>query len=452
MAEPNRIPPVTPADANLEIPPAGKPKLSLAKSTPQVGQKQSEAQTRAFVVAWFFTVIFYFLEYAVRSSPSVMITELEASFRTTALGVGAILGVYYYTYSCMSLVAGAALDHLGAKRTVPIGVAVLGIGCLLFSAPTILAGDAGRLLQGAGSAFAFTGAVYLAARGFSARYLATAIGATQCIGMLGGSAGPLIAGPMIERGVGVHILWVGFGIVILANAIVLYSATPKEQFGPHTQEGGFGSILKPYQIVFSNPQSYLCGAVAGLLFAPTTIGDMIWGVARFQKDLQLSHHSAVLVVSMVPLGWVVGCPLLGWLSDRIGRRKPVIMGSIAVMILCGVQIAFKTLPIPVHVAMFIFGVASGAAMIPYSIIKEVNPDSVKGSAAGGINFLVFGITAFLGPIYASRVGRGIGIEGNLTANFQRGIEFWIACCAAAIVVSLFLRETGSAAHPQPVLK
>jgi MFS family permease len=102
--------------------------------------------------------------------------------------------------------------------------------------------------------------------------------------------------------------------------------------------------------------------------------------------------------------------------------------------------------------MFIFGVASGAAMIPYSIIKEVNPDNVKGSAAGGINSLVFGITAFLGPVYANRVGKGIGIEPNLTSNFQKGIVFWIACVAAAIVVSFFLRETGSAAHPQPAHK
>ncbi len=452
MAEANRKPPITPSDARSELPPTADRKLSLAVSAPQSAQTQTEAQTRAFVIAWFFTVIFYFLEYAVRSSPSVMIPELAASFHTTLLGVGAILGVYYYTYSIMSLVAGASLDHLGAKRTVPIGIAVLGIGCLLFSVPTMFAGNTGRLLQGAGSAFAFTGAVYLAARGFPARYLATAIGVTQCVGMLGGSAGPLVIGPMIEHGVGVHVVWVGLGAIILANAALLFVATPKEQFGSHAQEGGFGSLLKPYEIVFSNPQSYLCGVVAGLLFAPTTIGDMIWGVARFQKDLELSHHEAVLIVSMVPLGWVVGCPLLGWLSDRIGRRKPVILGSAAIMILSGVQIGFHSLPIPVHVAMFIFGIASGAAMIPYSIIKEVNPDDVKGSATGGINFLVFGITALLGPVYANHVGKGIGIAPNLTSNFQKGIVFWMACCAAAIVVSFFLRETGSAAHSQAAQK
>src|SRR6202008_436206 len=357
----------------------------------------------------------------------------------TAIGVSAILGTYYYTYSTTSLIAGAARDRVGAKKAVPVGIFILAMGCLLFSIPTATAGYAGRLLQGAGSAFAFTGAVYLAVHGFSARWLATAIGVTQCVGMLGGSAGQFVVGPMMERGLGVHIFWVGIWVVILAVAVLLYVATPREQLGAHIQEGGFGALLKPYKIVFSNPQSYLCGAVAGLLFAPTTIGDMIWGVAAFQKDLQLSYHNAVVTASMVPLGWVVGCPLVGWLSDRIGRRKPVIIGSAVVMILAALQIAFKPLPLAAKVGMFIFGVGSGAAMIPYSIIKEVNPDSVKGSATGGINFLVFAITAFMGPIYARHVGKGVGIAPNLSLHFQKGAIFWIGCCAAAILVSFFLR-------------
>jgi MFS family permease len=415
-------------------------------ATVTLEQKQAGTQTRAFAIAWAFTVVFYFLEYAVRSSPAVMIPELEASFHTTALGISAILGAYYYTYSTMSLVAGAALDRLGAKRTVPVGAAILGIGCLFFSLSAVWAGDTGRLLQGAGSAFAFTGAVYLASHGFPARFLATAIGFTQCVGMLGGSAGQFAVGPMIEHGLEIHTIWIGLGVIIIAVAACLYLATPKEQFPQRAQGEGAASVLKPYKVVFSNPQSYLCGLIAGLLFAPTTIGDMIWGVASFQKDLQLSYHNAVLIASMVPLGWVFGCPLLGWLSDRIGRRKPVIMGSAAVMILAAAQIALKPVPIPVHVAMFIFGVASGAAMIPYSVIKEVNPDNVKGSATGGINFLVFGITAFLGPVYAKHIGKGIGNSINLHLHFQHGAYFWIVCCAAAIVVSFFLRETGPAAQ------
>src|SRR6202142_3755666 len=125
-------------------------------ATVALDQKQTGTPTRAFVIAWVFTVLFYFLEYAVRSSPAVMIPELEGSFHTTALGLSAILGAYYYTYSTMSLVAGAALDRLGAKRTVPVGITILGIGCLFFSVAAVSSGDIGRLLQGAGSAFAFT--------------------------------------------------------------------------------------------------------------------------------------------------------------------------------------------------------------------------------------------------------------------------------------------------------
>ena len=420
-------------------------------ATIALDQKRAATQTRAFVVAWVFTVVFYFLEYVVRSSPAVMIPQLESSFNTTALGISAILGAYYYTYSTMSLVAGAALDRLGAKWTVPVGAAILGVGCICFSVASSSAGEVGRLLQGAGSAFAFTGAVYLAAHGFSARYLATAIGATQCVGMLGGSAGQFAVGPMIERGLGVHVIWVALGVIILAVSVALFLATPKEQATAHAQ-GGAASLLTPYKIVFSNPQSYLCGLVAGLLFAPTTIGDMIWGVASFQKDLQLPYHNAVVIASMVPLGWVFGCPFLGWLSDRVGKRKPVIIGSAAVMTLAAAQLGLKIIPIPPHVTMFIFGVASGAAMIPYSVIKEVNPDNVKGSATGGINFLVFGITAFLGPVYAKHIGRSIGAAADLHQHFQKGAFFWMTCCAAAIVVSFFLRETGPAAHPQTQTK
>jgi MFS family permease len=118
------------------------------------------------------------------------------------------------------------------------------------------------------------------------------------------------------------------------------------------------------------------------------------------------------------------------------------------MILAAAQIAFSTLPISPQVSMFLFGVASGAAMIPYSVIKEVNPDSVKGSATGGINFVVFAITAFLSPVYANRIGKGTGNVANLHLHFQKGAIFWIACCAFAIIVSFFLRETGHAAHPR----
>ncbi len=198
--------------------------------------------------------------------------------------------------------------------------------------------------------------------------------------------------------------------------------------------------------MFSNPQSYLCGLVAGLLFAPTTIGAMIWAVPIFEKDVHFTHASAVVTASMIPLGWVVGCPLFGWISDRIGRRKPVIAGGAVIMALTALTAVPERPLIPLIFGMFIFGVASGAAMIPYSVIKEVNPDEVKGSATGAINFLVFGITAAMGPYFAKLFAKSLETTTNHLAHFQQTIWFWIACCITAAIVSTFLRETGHATH------
>src|SRR6266540_4253920 len=86
----------------------------------------------AFVVAWFFCLLFYFMQYALRSAPGVMHPELTAAFGLSAVGVSSLIGVYYYTYSTFSLIAGAALDRWGAKYTIPLGVTLLAIGSVMF--------------------------------------------------------------------------------------------------------------------------------------------------------------------------------------------------------------------------------------------------------------------------------------------------------------------------------
>src|SRR5262249_37567194 len=273
---------------------------SRVPSAPSVHTGAAPTHAGRFVAAWAFAGIFYILEYAARSSPSVMIPQLASSFGTTALGVSSVLVMYYYTYSIFSLVAGGALDHLGAKRPLTVGIVTLAVGCLLFSAPSVVVGSLGRLLQGAGSAFAFTGAVYLASRGFPARYLATAIGATQCLGMIGGSAGQFAVAPMIQAGLGAKQFWIGLGVLLLVNAVLLYIVTPREVIPSNKKAGGLAGLFRPYKIVFTNPHSYLSGIVAGLLFAPTTIGAMIWAVPGFQKDIQLGYSEAVVAAAMVP--------------------------------------------------------------------------------------------------------------------------------------------------------
>ncbi len=402
-----------------------------------------------FIVAWGFCLLFYFGQYALRSAPGVMVPELTSAFGLTTLGVSSLLGLYYYTYSTFAIVAGASLDRLGAKYVIPAGIVVTAIGSILFGLGSLQTAEIGRLLQGAGAAFAFTGAVYLATHGFSSAWLATAIGFTQMFGMLGGSAGQFAVGPMIHGMIVWQQFWFIAGAALLVVAIIVLLATPSgHDEHPVVAGGSWLSMFAPYKIVLTNPQSYLCGFTAGLLFLPTTIGDMIWGVPFLRDGMGIAYNEAVNRATMVPLGWVIGCPLLGFIADRIGRRKPVLIGGSLLMLVASAMFVYLPGVAPPYLLGLLLGIGSGAAMIPYSSIKEVNPDDVKGSATGAINFLVFTLSALLAPAYGWLLTSLSG-GGKLTlVVFQNASGFGIGGIVLAVILACFIRETGKKAQPK----
>jgi len=404
----------------------------------------NKSYTKYYVIAWVFGLIFYFLDYVIRSAPAVMFPELSQSFSVNEIKLVEIVGTYYYTYSTCSLIAGIALDRFGAKYSLFAGALILGIGCLLFMISSQFSGVVGRLFQGAGCAFAFPGCVYLASKGFSAKSLATAIGFTQCLGMLGGSAGQFVVGPLIEEGMNINTFWLSTGIFTIIVAFGLWFITPSNITDKNiesTQKKQ--SLLNPYKIVFSNPQSWFCGIISGLLFAPTTIFAMTWAVDFFQKDRAFDFHTATISSAMVAFGWVFGCPLLGYITDKINKRKPVLVFGAVFMIVALIQLLYFPNLLPAKYSMFSLGVASGAAMIPYSIIKEANPDNVKGSATGAINFITFGVTTLLSPLFSRLFGRTLDGTLDKTNHFQQAGLFWIIGISIAILVSFLLKETGS---------
>ena len=95
---------------------------------------------RLFIGAWLLCSLFYFVQYALRSAPGIMVPELTSEWGLNA-----------------------SLDSYGAKWTIPAGVACLAVGTILFGWGSVSEAQIGRLVQEGGSAFAFVGALYLAA-------------------------------------------------------------------------------------------------------------------------------------------------------------------------------------------------------------------------------------------------------------------------------------------------
>ncbi|MGH9883308.1 MAG: MFS transporter [Pyrinomonadaceae bacterium] len=412
---------------------------------PQVTDSRSRSGVRMVVIVWLLTAVFYFYQYAMRSAPAVMMPQLSAAFGVSALGVASLVGLFYYGYSPFSLVAGAAMDRLGPRLLVPFAAAGVGIGALLFATGNTQVASFGRFLQGAGGVFALVGSIYIANKNFPASQAATLIGATQMFGMAGGAAGQFAVGPMIGAGLAWNYFWIGMGVIGLIIGVILFFLLPNEGAVQQAAEG-WRTVIQAFATVFKNPQSILCGLIAGLLFIPTTIFDMIWGVRYLQEAHGLDFGAAVMRSASVPFGWIIGCPLLGFISDRSGRRKPVIISAALVLFGCLAWILYgKADVFPPYTVGLVAGIASGAAMLPYTVIKEANPPQFGGTATGVVNFLNFTFSALLGPVFGWILLRVSGGAVEMEPrHYQLTFLPLLFGVAIAMVLAFLLKETGPA--------
>ncbi|MCP8891639.1 MFS transporter [Sphingomonas faeni] len=430
----------SPVRAGADIMPAATPVVvtSPEMSPPSVLKP-------LFFLAWALCAIFYFFQYAVRSAPGVMQHELTQAWGGNH--IGGMISAYYVAYALMALIAGVLLDRYGPRRTIPYGIAVVGLGCLVFAQGSEAAGVAGFVIQAIGAIFAFIGASYVAARYLPSRMLAMFIGLTQCLGMAGAAFGSKPVHMLIDPAGSFHVpwqyVWVGFACAGFVLAIATWVIMPRDTGDSESHHGplSMASLIQPFKTVFSNPQSWLAGVIGGLLFLPTTIGALVWATSFLNGGKDMSMSAAAMEASMVPIGWVIGCPLLGYVADHLGRRKPVLILGALVMLAAGLTAIYAPVGLfPPYSVALLLGIASGAAMIPFSMMKETNPSQVKGTAAGVMNFLVFVTSGIVSP-FISRLMIPQGTPLTLH-QFQDGFMPLVAGVIVAIGLSFFLKETG----------
>lgn len=354
---------------------------------------------RAWMI-WVLCALFLFYKYAIEVSPSVMTSTLLEAFKIDGAQYGWLAGSYFLAYVLLQIPAGFLLDRIGPKKTTTLAILICAAGGFLFAASTSLTtAIIGRFLTGVGAAFAFVNSMKLIANWFPARQFAFLSGLMMTVAMLGAVAGQAPLAQFIkwlDWRMAMDIIG-GIGVVLA----LFFWFTVEDKPVEHTIERHIVSMKLTFwhslKKVMDNPQAWWLSIYSGFAFAPVMVFGGLWGVSFIQEAFTLSHHLSAFLVSLLFIGFAIGAPLFGWLSNRLERRKNVMLWTticalIALSLVIYVPNMHKTL---LGILLFAFGFFISGFLLCFTMIREINLPSLAATAIGFMNAFdaLFGVIA-----------------------------------------------------------
>ena len=399
---------------------------------------------------WGLAATFYFSDYLARVAPGVMHRFLQIDFGINEAGFGILTASFYIPYILMQIPVGLTVDRISIRWILTIMSLITAFGCCVFGLADGLAmASVGRMLIGFSAAFAFISALRLATSWFPPAMLGLLAGLTQALGMLGAAAGEAPVSFLVSSVGWRHsMLIIAFLFIALAALLYQYiQDNPKDQAQEFHFENRL-SIFESLRVILSHRQTWLNAFYAGFLFAPTAvIGESI-GPAYLQYGRGLTAHAAAFATGLIFIGWGIGGPISGWLSDKIGRRKPMMIGSaICGLILTSLFVFYPAMDkTTAYVLFFAFGLTNTGVAIAYAVSTEIHDRNVVGTSIAFTNMASIFVGASMQPIVGRLVdlvsgARGYTVEKLLLTDFQYGFRILPVCSLIALILAFTVKET-----------
>ncbi len=412
--------------------------------------------------------IFYSYEYFLRISPSVMEGALRSHFKLSATGFGMLSAFYYYAYVPMQLPVGVLMDRFGPRRLLTTACLICVIGTFMFADTTSYNVAAiGRFLVGLGSAFAFVGVLKLATIWLPENKLAMVAGIATALGTIGAMAGDNLLGYMVT-GMG----WqqtVNFTAVFGAVLIVVLWFGIRDQKRYQRMSGTIDSFKKnmvDLGIIVRSKQIWINGLYGCLVYLPTTVFAELWGIPYLSYAHHLSHADANFCNSLLFLGFTIGAPSMGYISDKLRRRRqPMLLGALGAGVVMLFILYWPNLSVTsLSALMFMLGLLYSVQSIVFAVGRELSPKEAGGTAIAMTNMIVMigamVLQPFVGRLLdfsrAARQGGGVASLPEGTAeslqhlytatDYQYALSIIPIGIFIAAALTLFLKETHAHAH------
>lgn len=395
--------------------------------------------------AWATGATFFFYAWVLRVAPSVMVEELMRDFAVGAGVLGHLSAAYFYGYAGMQVPVGLLLDRFGPRRLMTVAALACAAGCLLFALGNSLATvTAGRFLIGASAAFSLVGSMAVAGQWFPANRFAILSGLSMAMGMAGGVFGQAPLRLAVEASD-----WRTATLFLAAGGALLAVAAWATVRDKQRGSGGLAGMLSGLGIVVRHRQTWLI-AMAGLgTSAPLLAFAGLWGVPFLETAYGFTRTQAATLTSVIFVGWGIGAPLIGWLSDRAGRRKaPLVAGLVLETLTLAVLVYVPGLPTPLLAGLcFLIGFFGSAQIVCFALVKENHPPTLSGTGIGFVNGMVTGAGALFQPLvgflldlaWTGETAFGARVYG--VDAYQIALASLIACCIGGFLCLLAVRET-----------
>jgi sugar phosphate permease len=406
-----------------------------------------------------------------RTATAVLADSLARTFDATGSQLGLLHASFFYIYAALQLPAGLVVDRYGPRWVGATGLIVLSVGALWFARSDALpAAFLARAVVGLGGSVCYIATLRFCANWFRPDEFATMTGYTVAAAGAGGILATTPLALAIDR-VGWRLAILATGVVTAVVAVGVAGAVRDRPASPvagvhGTDVGGSGDggtaasladIVANTRTVLGEVETWLMGllllVVLGVNF--TVLG--LWGVPFVADTYGVSVARASTYVLVGNVGFVLGSPAVGALSDRTGRRTELIVATTVVFTL-----AYATLllvpPLPVvGAALFVALLANGGVSLVFTVGKERHEPAVAGTVTGVVNSLGYVGAATLPTIMGAVLdaywtGEIINGARVYTVTGYR-VAFGIATGAAvgAVGAALWLhrREARATAQPAP---
>lgn len=399
--------------------------------------------------------VFYCYEYYLRIAPSVMTSDLMREYTLNGAGLGNLIAFYYYAYTPMQLFVGILMDRYGPRYLLTIACFCCAVGSYLFATGgNLMLAEIGRFMVGFGSAFAFVGTLKLATLWLPPERFAMVSGFAIALGMVGAVIGDITLMALVHLQ-GWQATMLLSSIMGLALTVILFLVIrdqPKTltlaSFPSEIRTMNFSQVFYALYRTIRRRQVWLNGLVSGFLYLPASAFAELWGIP-FLQARGISHLHCSTAVSMVFIGWAIGGPIAGWISDSLrNRRLPIFFGGLIGTCAIALLIFLPHLSLfEIYILLFCFGAFSSVQVITFAVGREISSYKIAGTAIAFTNMLVMAFGALLQPLIGMLLdmfSSGIQVSGvpvYTVLDYQYALAVIPVGMAIAVIATLFIKET-----------